>query len=226
MDNELLLFESELDEKAVDYMLAVLENPNSDKAISIANEILNIVLEEDLRVLKIEATGNVGLALKFMLDLDHIYGYFSVSIIDFLESNIALLSYYLLTIDIINPQFETNPLYHIHRASLLYTKTKTFHKVYEGVAKVNKSMINNFHNSSSMISMLVFDDLHPYREFDESTRLFYLKLSSEVFYIKNVNIVAEFPVSALDIHKTLSLGVKDLLTKRLKTFFRNSQSEI
>jgi hypothetical protein len=54
MDNELLLFESELDEKAVDYMLAVLENPNSDKAISIANEILNIVLEEDLRVLKIE----------------------------------------------------------------------------------------------------------------------------------------------------------------------------
>jgi hypothetical protein len=98
--------------------------------------------------------------------------------------------------------------------------------VYEGVAKVNKSMINNFHNSSSMISMLVFDDLHPYREFDESTRLFYLKLSSEVFYIKNVNIVAEFPVSALDIHKTLSLGVKDLLTKRLKTFFRNSQSEI
>jgi hypothetical protein len=225
MDNELLLFESELDEKAVDYMLAVLENPNSDKAISIANEILNIVLEEDLRVLKIEATGNVGLALKFMLDLDHIYGHFSLSKIAFLESNVAFLSYYLMTIHIINPQFDTNPLYHIHRASLIYINTKTFHKVYEGIAKVNKSMTNNFHNSSSMLLMLIAYDLHPYREFDESTKLFYLNLSAEIFYIQNVNILAGFPANALDIHKFLSFGVKDLLTKRFRTFFRNSQRE-
>jgi hypothetical protein len=226
MNNELLMFESELDEKAVNYILAVLENPTSDKAKSIANEILSIVLREDLSILKIEATGNVGLALKFMLDLDHIYGHFSVSIIDFLVSNIALLSYYLMTNCMVNPQYKANPLYHIHRASLIYTKTKTFHKVYEGIAKVNKSMVNDFHNSSSMILMLIFKDLHPYREFDEPTRLFYLHLSADIFYIKNVNIVAEFPANALDIHKILSFGVKDLLTKRLKTFFRNSQSEI
>jgi hypothetical protein len=163
MDFSLMIFEGMLEQKALNFLSEIDSDINSRRAHELMNDILKDVLNNNLNILKIESTGNVGIALKSMVENSMLNTPQKRSIV-------ALVSYYALTNHLNIPQHEKHPLLYINRAQLMALLVNAFVITYKEVIdeEVRNPYILDFKPSASFdIHMLILHDLYQHKSYNE-----------------------------------------------------------
>lgn len=170
MELEVSIFESLLEIKALQYLSSVNEDPNSVNTKQLVQEILNQLIDKKLYILKIDATGNIGIAIKSMLDNGLITN-------QQLQLIITLLSYFLLTKHINNALLDNHPLLNINRSQLLFGAQNLFHQLYKQIdPQTDNPFFNHSLPADYAISMTILNDIYPNREYNEYTKESYLNM--------------------------------------------------
>jgi hypothetical protein len=138
------------------------------------NDILKDVLNNNLNILKIEATGNVGIALQSMV---------ANSMLDspYKQTLAVLVSYFALTNHLSFPQHEKHPLLYLCRAQLM-VGSKNFVKIYKGVIdeEERNPYILDFKPSASFdIPMVILHDLYQHKSYNEYFEEYFLRVLSD-----------------------------------------------
>lgn len=206
MELNVTIYESLLELQALQYLSAVNEDPYSENTKKIVYEILNQVTNENLYILKIDATGNVGIALKSMLDNSLITN-------QQLQLIITLLSYYLLTKHINNSLLDNHPLLNINRAQLLFGAQDLFHQLY---GQINSPTDNPYFNHSLppiyAISMTILNDIYPHRDYNDYTKESFLNMHRILSEKTNIEDYRR-PLSwIIKTHENLSCRISEMLT--------------
>jgi hypothetical protein len=205
MDFGALIFESQLEAKALQYLSAVNENPNSDQTKLLVRELIALILSQDLTVLKISSTGNAGIAFKSMLENRLIEN-------QQLQLVLTLLSYYLLTNHITNPSFDKHPLLHIARAQLMYGAIDLFKQIYKQVDPPGDNPYFS-HNLSAdyAVSMTLLNDFFPHRDYNEECKQSYTRMHNKLSEQTSLADYRETTPWMTRTHDKLSARIKEML---------------
>lgn len=205
MDFGALIFESQLETKALQYLSAVNESPNSDQTKLLVRELIALILGQDLTVLKISSTGNAGIAFKSMLENRQIEN-------QQLQLVITLLSYYLLSNHISNPSFDKHPLLHIARAQLMYGAIDLFKQIYKQVDPPGDNPYFS-HNlpADYAVSMTLLNDFYPHRNYNEDCKQSFTRMHNKLFEQTSLADYRETTPWMNRTHEKLSARIKEML---------------
>lgn len=175
MDLSLLIFEGMLEQKALNFLSEIDTDKNSSRTIELMNDILKDVLNNNLNILKIESTGNVGIALKSMVEN-------SMLNTPYKQTLVILVSYYALTNHLSLPHHEKHPLLYISRAQLMAGFKDAFVKVYKGVIdeEVRNPYSMDFKPTPSFdIPMVILRDLYQHKTYNPSIEGYFKRVLSD-----------------------------------------------
>jgi hypothetical protein len=214
MDINLLIFEGLLEQKALNFLSEIDSDIYSRRTIELLHDILKDVLNNNLNIMKIEATGNVGIALKSIVEVSTLNSPHK-------RTFVALVSYYAMTNHLNFPQHEKHPLLYIARAQLMAFFVDDFVTIYKEV--IDEEVVNPYimyfkPSATSDIHTLILHDLYKYKSYDnfveESFHEILRKLSSKnSFY--NYTIPDSWGES---YHTKINNKVKELIQKNMPVY--------
>lgn len=210
MDSNLLAFESILEMKAINYLSAVDSNPSSQETRKLVEDIFTDVLDKNLRILMIDATGNVGIALKSILENRLISS-------PQLQLLTVLIGYYAITNHINNPIHDKHPLLFINRAQLIYSNLDIFHQMYMQVDKPKNPYINNALSPNFAVSMMILSDFYPYRDYSEYTKQSFLLMLDNFKSKINLGVYTDSNMW-IHSHQLVFNRVKEIVEALIPTF--------
>jgi len=164
--------------------------------------------------LKIEATGNVGIALKSIVEVSKLNSPHK-------RAFVALVSYYALTNHLSLPQHEKHPLLYINRAQLMALFVNDFVATYKEV--IDEEVVNPYimyvkPSATSDIHTLILHDLYKYKSYDnyveESFHEILRKFSSKISFY-NYTIPDSWGES---YHTKINNKVKEMIQKLMPLY--------
>lgn len=173
--SHLQFFEGQLELKSLSFLSEIDKNIHSNKTIELMNSIVSDVLDINMNILNIEATGNVGIALKMMIEFNMINSRHKKFLI-------ILLSYYTLTNHINVPHHEKHPLLFINRAQLMAGVLNTFTKIYKDI--IDSEEFNIYTTiakptPSFDVQCIIISDLYQYRFFNENVSGYFQRVLND-----------------------------------------------
>jgi hypothetical protein len=203
---KILQYEQEIEDVCLKYLSEVAENPTSNLCKVLVEKINATLFNKNVLITQINATGNLGIALRSML---------TNQFIKFKEFEILALysSYYCLTKQINNPFFAQHPLLYINRSLLMFD-----YLVFFSSLKLNHKVTSYKISSSNedVLMAVIMQDLSTYKSYNDYVHTKYLEIETRYLKIGNHIDLRISDKNCLEIHNELFYTTEDLVKSLLQ----------